>query len=153
MMCSLFARPGISLFIVYYTGHGKHSGKGYWSLPDQSRFTLEQILGNWSECSQQNQKLLLIMDSCYSGCNVDKLNRYHRKGHYLNVEIIAASHGEAKYNDFGDIGSDLTKELCRDGYCPVSTVCTHSLKSNLSEFVVVTKRNRFKKFEWKLSKF
>lgn len=155
---SFFNLPGIHHFIVHYTGHGK--GKGDWFLPDWSRFTLKHILNIWSEsCHSRHEqdlsdqrKLLLISDSCFSGVSVDKLNDYHRRGQYQNVEMITASHGEAKYRDFGDIGSDLTKAICNDEYCPVGTVCTRSLKSSLSDLVEM-KRDRSKwclKFKWKL---
>lgn len=143
---------------MHYTGHGK--GKGDWFLPDWSRFTLKHILNIWSEsCCRPEQdlldqrKLLLISDSCYSGVSVDKLNYYHRQGQYQNVEMIAASHGEAKYCDI--MGSDLTIAICKDEYCPVGTVCTRSLKSSLSDFVE-TKRDHSKrrlKFKWKLGQF
>ena len=147
--------PGIFHFIVHYTGHGK--GTGDWFLPDWSRFTLKHILDIWSEsCCRQDlsdkRKLLLISDSCYSGVSVDKLNRYHRWELYQNVEMIAASHGEAKYCD---IGSDLTKAIYNDEYCPVGTVCTRSLKSSLPDLVEV-KRDHSKrrlKFKWKLGQF
>jgi hypothetical protein len=94
------------------------------------------------------------MDSCYSGVNVRRLDYYHCRRQYVNVEIIAASYGEAKFNDSGDIGSDLTKAICDDMYCPVGTVCTRSLisKSRSSKLVAV-KRNhskRYLKFKWKL---
>ena len=114
IMCSFFDKPDISHFIVHYTGHGK--GTGYWFLPDWSHFTLKQTLDIWSRRCSRAQKLLLIMDSCYSGFNVRRLDRYHQQGQYLNVEIIAASHGEAKFNDSG---SYLTKAIWRGCNCPV----------------------------------
>lgn len=139
---------------MHYSGHGK--GKGDWWLPDHCRFKLEHILTIWSERQHhsRDQELLLIMDSCYSGANVRRLDCCHQRGQYENVEVIAASHGVAKFNDFGDIGSDLTKAICRDKFCPVGTVCTHSLisKSKSSKLVTVKRdrSKRYMKFKWKL---
>ena len=154
IMCSFFDRPDIygHHFVVYYSGHGK--GTGDWFLPDWSHFTLEQILAIWSEYQHHSrahdQELLLIMDSCYSGINVRRLDYYHKRGQYENVEIIAASHGETK--------SNLTKAIC-DMFpnewsdCPVETVCTRSLisKSKSSMLFTVGKDDskRFLQLKWK----
>lgn len=156
-MCSFFDRPGIHHFIVHYTGHGIGKCTGDWWLPDHCRFKLKQILTIWSSrqhCSEA-QELLLIMDSCYSGVNVRRLNRYHQRGEYENVEIIAASDGKT---EFDDTGSDLTKAICCNDFCPVGTVCTRSLisKSKSSKLVTVeryrvhNKHYIIMKFKWKL---
>ena len=151
-MCSFFGRPGIRNFIVYYTGHGK--GTGDWWLPDKSWFKLKHILTIWSEHQHRSssQELLLIMDSCYSGANVKRLNRYHQQKKFMNVEVIAAR-GVAIFTDFG---SALTTAIYHDMCCPVRTVCTRSLiKSNTSKPVRVTRKHSCKcyprlKFDWKL---
>ena len=156
IICSLFDGSDIRHFIVHYTGHGVGTCTGDWWLPDWSRFKLEQILTIWSRRQHRSeaQELLLIMDSCYSGVNVRRLNRYHQQREYENVEIIAASRGET---EFDDTGSDLTKAINHDKLCPVGTVCTRSLisKSKSSKLVTVERyRDRNKryimKFKWKL---
>ena len=138
----------LSHFIVYYTGHGKGKRIGDWSLPDDSYFTLNEILTTWSRRyhTKQDQKLLIISDSCYSGHSVKKLNRYHQRKEYTNVEMIAASYNETEYGE----KSDFTYAIDGDNYCPVGTIITHSLSTNLEEIVKVewTNKGQHVKFKW-----
>ena len=149
-MYSFLDRPGIGHRIVYYSGHG--SSKGDLSLPGGSFITFEKILHCY-RCSRsycetaQEQKLLLIFDTCYSGINVDRLNRFHQSKEYLSVEMIAASRGLTSYHHVE--GSYLTEEICCDRCCPTGTVCTKSLQSKLSKPVQAIQVNKgWIKIKW-----
>ena len=59
--------------LVYYSGHGA-LGTGNWGLHD-GQLSFDDVIGLWDgSVAQKNAKVLvLVMDSCFSGCWVEQV--------------------------------------------------------------------------------
>lgn len=114
-LCQAFARQDIHAFFIYYTGHG-YRGNGAWYLGSglDNCLAPNELFQLWQESTSgqsDESTLIIICDSCYSGCWVEAA----RQAGLRNVAVQSATDQSHPSYDYPDLGGQFTYQVYRRG--------------------------------------